>query len=104
MNYCDIRLSNRDQRLVELILQGCNNVEIAKQLNMALRTVKAHINRLFVRFGVTSGIKRVKLAVILYRRQLYLQASVKEDEHPVSGDAVPPLKSRQLFHYLKTEA
>ena len=73
MNDCDIRLSNRDQQLVELILQGCNNIEIGKQLNMALRTVKAHINRLFVQFGVTTGIKRVKLAVILYRRQLYLQ-------------------------------
>jgi hypothetical protein len=37
---------------------------------MARRTVKAHFNRLFLRFGISGGIKRVKLATLLYRRQL----------------------------------
>jgi len=59
----------REQQVVELLLQGCDNAEIASQLKMALRTVKMHFNRLFLRFGITSGIKRVKLATLLYRRQ-----------------------------------
>lgn len=84
MNYNGIRMSDRDQLVGELLLQGCNNVEIAKQLNMALRTVKAHVTRLFIVFGVTTGIKRVKLAVILYRRQLCLQSNAMEPKHPVS--------------------
>ncbi len=65
-----VRLGQREQQIVELLLQGCDNDEIARQLTMARRTVKAHFNRLFLRFGITSGIKRVKLATLLYRRQL----------------------------------
>jgi Bacterial regulatory proteins, luxR family len=64
-----IKLGPREQQIAELLLQGCDNDEIAKQLNMARRTVKAHFNRLFLRFGINGGIKRVKLATFLYRRQ-----------------------------------
>jgi hypothetical protein len=64
-----VQLGPREQQIAELLLQGCDNDEIAKQLNMARRTVKAHFNRLFLRFGITGGIKRVKLATLLYRRQ-----------------------------------
>src|SRR2546430_15871162 len=63
-------LRPREQQVVELLLQGCDNDEISKQLNMARRTVKAHFNRLFTRFGINGGVKRVKLATLLYRRQL----------------------------------
>jgi hypothetical protein len=70
-----IRLGPIEQRITELLLQGCDNAEIAKQLNMARRTVKAHFNRLFSRFGIDSGIKRVKLATLLYRRQLCLEGN-----------------------------
>src|ERR1700752_2145375 len=68
-----VRLGPREQQIVDLLLQGCDNAEIASQLNMARRTVKAHFNRLFLRFGITGGIKRVKLATLLYRRQACLQ-------------------------------
>ena len=68
-----VRLGPREQQIVELLLQGCDNAEIATQLKMARRTVKAHFNRLFLRFGITGGIKRVKLATLLYRRQTCLQ-------------------------------
>jgi DNA-binding NarL/FixJ family response regulator len=67
------RLGPREQQMVELLLQGCDNAEIAAQLKMALRTVKAHFHRLFLRFGITGGIKRVKLATLLYRRQTCLK-------------------------------
>jgi DNA-binding NarL/FixJ family response regulator len=63
----------RERQIVELLLQGCDNSEIARDLNMAERTVKAHFNRLFLRFGIKGGIKRVKLATLLYRRQLWLE-------------------------------
>jgi DNA-binding NarL/FixJ family response regulator len=69
MNEQTVRLGPREQQIVELLLQGCDNAEIASQLKMARRTVKAHFNRLFLRFGITGGIKRVKLATLLYRRQ-----------------------------------
>jgi DNA-binding NarL/FixJ family response regulator len=74
-----VPLSTREEQVTDLLLQGCDNAEIAKQLNMARRTVKAHFNRMYLRFGITNGIKRVKLATLLYRRQLGLEASSTEN-------------------------
>jgi len=79
-----VRLGPREQQIADLLLQGCDNEEIAKQLKMARRTVKAHFNRLFLRFGITGGIKRVKLATLLYRRQLCSETSVMENESPMN--------------------
>jgi len=56
--------------VVELLLQGYDNQAIADALHMAERTVKNHFSRLFLRYGITGGIKRVKLAVMLYKAQL----------------------------------
>src|ERR1700720_663176 len=82
MKESSIRLGPREQQIAELLLQGCDNSEIARQLKMARRTVKAHFNRLFLRFAITGGIKRVKLATILYRRQLCSENSVTEIAYP----------------------
>ena len=62
-----LRLRPREKEIIELLLQGCDNAEIAKELKVARRTVKAHFNRLFLRLGIHDGIKRVKLAILLYR-------------------------------------
>ena len=75
MKEVPVLLSPREQQIAELLLQGCDNAEIAKQLKMNQRTVKAHFNRLFVRFGIHDGIKRVKLATLLYRKRLRSEAS-----------------------------
>ena len=81
----DVRLGPREQQVVELLLLGCDNGEIASQLKMARRTVKMYFNRLFLRFGITSGIKRVKLATLLYRRQLCLQMDATGPVFLVNG-------------------
>src|ERR1700733_7367274 len=80
-----VRLGPREQQIAELLLQGCDNREIASQLKMARRTVKAHFNRLFQRFGIRNGIKRVKLATTLYRRQLCLEENDTESGVPANG-------------------
>ncbi len=91
-----VRLGPREQQIVELLLQGCDNAEIASQLKMARRTVKAHFNRLFLRFGINGGIKRVKLATLLYRRQLCLQTNAME--------AVPPVNEKTASSNLSPRA
>jgi DNA-binding NarL/FixJ family response regulator len=68
-----IRLGPREKQIVALLLQGCDNDDIARTLNIARRTVKAHFNRMFARFGIRDGIKRVKLAILMYRREAWLQ-------------------------------
>src|SRR5215831_9734049 len=79
-------LRPRERQVVELLLQGCDNDEISKQLNMARRTVKAHFNRLFTRFGIHGGVKRVKLATLLYRRQLCSEETSAEPT-PTNGNS-----------------
>jgi DNA-binding NarL/FixJ family response regulator len=90
-----VRLGPREQQIVELLLQGCDNAEIASQLKMARRTVKAHFNRLFLRFGITGGIKRVKLATLLYRRQLCSQTTVMGPALQVSAKTESSSLSRR---------
>ena len=63
------KLGAREQQVVDLLLEGCDNGEIAQRMKIARRTVKAHFNRLFLRFQIVDGIKRVKLAILFYRRQ-----------------------------------
>jgi DNA-binding NarL/FixJ family response regulator len=61
------RITARNQQVVALFLQGYDNAEIAARLKISLRTVKAHFRKMFLIFGITGGVKRVKLAVALYR-------------------------------------
>ena len=44
------RLTRREQQIVNLLLEGCDHAEIARQLRIAQRRVKAYFNRLFLRF------------------------------------------------------
>jgi len=60
-----IQLTPRERDVVELLRLGCDNIEISKNLNIAPRTVKAHFSRLYLRFRIADGIKRVKLCNLL---------------------------------------
>ena len=57
-----VRVSPRDQQVLNLLVQGCSNKEIGDQLNISSSTVKQHLRMLFVRAGIVDGRKRVKLA------------------------------------------
>ena len=70
-------LTRREQQVVKLFLEGYENIDIARHLGIAHRTVKACFNRLYLRFGITSGIKRVKLATLLYRAQKASESSIQ---------------------------
>jgi len=63
-----IKITAREYRVLELLLQGCENSEIAKRLGIAPRTVKAYFNHLFHKWNIEDGgVKRVKLAVAIFR-------------------------------------
>ena len=64
-----VKLGPRECDILRVLLTGADNSEIAQQLGMAPRTVKAHFNRLFLKFGISGGVKRVKLAVIIHRQR-----------------------------------
>lgn len=81
VNQDPVRLGPQEQKVCELLLLGCDQKEIAQQLQMARRTVKAHFHTMYLKFGITGGIQRVKLAVLLYRRE----AARKSTEFSTAG-------------------
>ena len=85
------RVTCRERRVVNLLLEGCDNVAIAKQLRIAHRTVKACFNHLYLRFGITCGIKRVKLATLVYRNRLSSDAILMEGNKELDGNSPSPL-------------
>jgi len=48
-----IKITPRDEQVLQLLMQGCSNNEIAAQLNISPRTVKQHLRTLFL--GPASG-------------------------------------------------
>lgn len=63
-----IKITPRDEEVLQLLLQGCSNKEIAEQLRISPRTVKQHLRTLFLRAGIRDGRKRVKLATAVFQR------------------------------------
>jgi DNA-binding NarL/FixJ family response regulator len=53
-------LTKREVEIVEAVMRGRSNDEIASELGLARKTVEAHLTRLFVRFQVAS---RTELAL-----------------------------------------
>jgi DNA-binding CsgD family transcriptional regulator len=64
-----VKLGPREREVLKVLLTGANNQKIAQVLGMAKRTVKAHFNRLFLKFGISGGVKRVKLAIVVQRQR-----------------------------------
>jgi DNA-binding NarL/FixJ family response regulator len=70
MNEFDqVKVTPRDQQVLNLLAQGCSNKEIGRELNISPRTVKQHLRRLFCHAGILDGHKRVKLARYLCERE-----------------------------------
>jgi DNA-binding NarL/FixJ family response regulator len=69
INLDGLKITPRDQQVLQLLVQGCSNKEIASQLNISPRTVKQHLRTLFLRAGIRDGRKRVKLATALFRKE-----------------------------------
>ncbi len=61
-----IKITARDREVLEFLVQGCSNKEIAAQLLISPRTVKQHLRTLFLRAGIREGRKRVKLATAMF--------------------------------------
>lgn len=66
MNYFEP--SKRESEIIKLLLEGKSPKDIGLELGMAYKTVKVHLNRMYMRAGIVDGVKRVKLATMMYRR------------------------------------
>ncbi len=65
----EVKITERDQQVLKLLVQGCTNKEIASELRISPRTVKQHLRTLFLRAGIKDGRKRVKLAIAMRNKE-----------------------------------
>lgn len=56
------RLSRRDREVLELLVKGLDNTEIAQQLNVAMQTVKNRVSELYFKFDVPDRLHLIRLA------------------------------------------
>jgi DNA-binding NarL/FixJ family response regulator len=73
----EIKVTPRDQQVLNLLIQGCSNKEIAGQLKISPRTVKQHLRTLFLRAGIRDGRKRVKLAIAMFDQEEFGKAEAQ---------------------------
>lgn len=69
LNLDQIKITRRDRQVLDLLVQGCSNKEIASELDISPRTVKQHLRTLFLRAGIKEGRKRVILATAIFEKE-----------------------------------
>jgi DNA-binding CsgD family transcriptional regulator len=83
-----VKVSRREQEVLDCVLQGCANKEIASKLNVAERTVKFHVSSLLAKFGVTDRIALSREASL--GRMPTVSASGAVDAESLFGFQVRP--------------
>lgn len=56
-------ITEREKEIIEHVCQGCRNKEIASRLFVSEQTVKAHLNRVFRKYNVSSRSQLVAIAM-----------------------------------------
>jgi DNA-binding NarL/FixJ family response regulator len=72
----EVKITPRDGEVLDLLVQGCSNKEIAEELKISPRTVKQHLRTLFLRAGIRNGRKRVKLATAVFQKEQVKHATL----------------------------
>ncbi|MGA3065579.1 MAG: helix-turn-helix transcriptional regulator [Tepidisphaeraceae bacterium] len=62
-----MELSLQQAKIVELILQGKQDKQIASELGLSMHTVRTYLNRIFARFEVTDRVGLVLRVFAGYR-------------------------------------
>lgn len=57
------KLSSREKYILELVIQGLTNKEIGLKLNLSMHTIKAYLENIYRKLGVTN---RMQAAVVAF--------------------------------------
>lgn len=72
-----IKLSAQEVRIIRLLLDAFTIEEMAKEMGLAKRTIKAHLNRLFIKFHISNRfVKQVRLIHLLHHPEKIHQPEV----------------------------
>jgi len=55
LDLSDIKITQRDEQVLKLLVEGCSNKDIAAQLSISPRTVKQHLRTLFLEAEIKDG-------------------------------------------------
>lgn len=58
------KLTEREKEVLELIVQGKSNPQIAKELVLSIHTVKAHLESIFKKLGVHNKVQAAVYTVV----------------------------------------
>lgn len=61
----EYKITSREREILQMIVDGHSNKEIADTLTISVRTVEAHRQNLFRKFDVDNIVKLVRLALEL---------------------------------------
>lgn len=61
--------TNREQEIIDLLILGFNNKEIAEKLKITTHTAKAHVSSIYHKLNVSGRVQ----AVVKYLEILHLQ-------------------------------
>jgi two-component system NarL family response regulator len=56
-------LSTRELEVLELVVRGCQNTEIAAQLHLSVETVRSHLKSTFLKLGASGRTQAAVMAV-----------------------------------------
>jgi DNA-binding NarL/FixJ family response regulator len=58
-------LTKRETEILEILVMGLTNKEIAQRLSLSIRTVETHVDRILSKLGVTSRSRAIAMALRL---------------------------------------
>ena len=59
------RLTEREFNVISLVVEGLTNSQIAEKLHISVHTVKAHLEAIYDKFGVSNRVQAAIKAIIL---------------------------------------
>lgn len=80
-----LRLTRQDLRACALLTKGQSQSQIAVRLGVSLSAVKKRFTKIYVRAGITWGIRHIRLAVLLYDCGLCACGACKKRFEPRDG-------------------
>jgi len=87
----DVHLSKREQEVLQLVLQGKSNKQIALSLDIAVRTVEFHLKNIYAKFQVSSRIELIlKLGHATKIEKLGHSTVDRRGENTENGDRFNP--------------
>ena len=65
MRVVENRLTEREFNVISLVVKGLTNSQIADRLHISVHTVKAHLEAIYDKFGVTNRVQAAIKAIVL---------------------------------------